>query len=311
MFDKRAKQETPSKAYFGILEETIKADKSASYLLNTNALNTTQVIARVSTYNIDIPTYHNNVDQILRTFRRSQQRITFDVIKHQDAYDNKGVIHVDFKPKQIGLSNVADDSVRLHFAKAMNYVMSNIKGATKDDRGDWKFMMWVHNATTNDFNAPSGPPCKLDGLCVDRFLERITNFIVSGDVQNLNDTHITVKGHYTPFGGAMNDEQRVDLFKKRSLIEITTMVIHAFGMRQLSLCIHQKLKRIAHINDGRGGTRTKLALQMCEHVGFSWGNTVAIEHLSFIEQSINQEGHGQCLYCVLNIEELPQFKHTG
>ena len=50
---------------------------------------------------------------------------------------------------------------------------------------------------------------------------------------------------------------------------------------------------------------------MCEHVGFDWNAPVAIEDIPLVEEAINKEGKEKYQYCVLNIDELPQMKHTG
>jgi hypothetical protein len=68
LFDKRTKVETPSKAYLRILEETLKAGHPALYHLNTKTLNSIQVIALLSRYDIDVPKYHNETNKIRRSF---------------------------------------------------------------------------------------------------------------------------------------------------------------------------------------------------------------------------------------------------
>ena len=50
---------------------------------------------------------------------------------------------------------------------------------------------------------------------------------------------------------------------------------------------------------------------MCLQVGLDWDEKVAIEDIPLIEEALNKEGDEQFQYCVLNIEELPHFNHTG
>ena len=102
---KRTKIETPSKSYLRILEDTLKTGQTALYLLNTNALNTPSIISLLSQYNVDIPKYHRDVDKIRRNFKSLVQKTDFKVINYQEAYDNKGVFHIDVKPTRVVLGN--------------------------------------------------------------------------------------------------------------------------------------------------------------------------------------------------------------
>ena len=191
----------------------------------------------------------------------------------------------------------------------MRHVKHIFNEASKHDRDNWKFIFWIHNET-NGFEAASGPPSKIDGEFLDKFLARVKQFITSGDVHNLSDLYITVKGHYSENGGAISGEHRVDLFKKRSLIEIKNEGNSCFWHASI-VNIHKNHQKITQIKDGRGSIRTKLAKHMCLHVGLDWDANVAIEDIPLIEEAINKEGDEQFQYCVLNIEELPHFNHTG
>ena len=77
------------------------------------------------------------------------------------------------------------------------------------------------------------------------------------------------------------------------------------------ITIHENRKQIKQIKEGRGSIRNKLAMRMCEHVGFDWHERVAIEDISLVEEAINKESKDKYQYCVLNIEELPQMNLTG
>lgn len=315
LFDKRFKNETPTKAYLKLLEEVLKKNKSAIYHLNRKALNTTQIISLLSKYNIDIPKYHRSVDKIRRTLKQYKNKIDFEVINYQEAYKNKGVFHIDIKPKAIGLNEVTDTSVKMYFARAINYIMKHVRklfnsgNNNSQARDDWKFMIWIHNSE-NGFQAASGPPAKLDSKFLDKFLERVKQFIVSGDVQDLRDMYISVKGHYEPKGGAINNGQRVDLFKKRSLIKIKNEGNSCFW-HATAVTIFKSHKKINQIKDGRGQVRTKLAQHLCEAVGMAWDSQVSIEDIAKVEQAINKRDAVQYQFCVLNIDELPKFQHTG
>ena len=214
LFDKRFKNgDTPTKAYLKQLEQQLKDNKPAVFHLNTRALNTTQVISLLSKYNIDIPTMHTNVDKIRRTFNKYKNRIEFDVIDNRDVFDDeKNVIDIQVCPKHIGLRDVTDEGVKAYFAAAVSFMLKHIKHVTENKRDDWVFMLWLHNEA-NDYKGTSGKPVSIDGLFLDNFLERIKHFIVSGDVQDLKDLRINLKGFLKAKGGAINDEQRIDLFK--------------------------------------------------------------------------------------------------
>jgi hypothetical protein len=78
------------------------------------------------------------------------------------------------------------------------------------------------------------------------------------------------------------------------------------------ITIHKNHKQIIQIIDGRGTISERLAKHMCcEYVGMDWDSLVAIEDIHLIEQAINKQGAEQYQYCVLNIDELPRFQHTG
>jgi len=215
LFDKRTKVETPSKAYLRILEETLKAGHPALYHLNTKTLNSTQVIALLSRYNIDVPKYHNKVDKIRRSFKQLQHKTVFKVVNLQKAYDNDSVFHISIQPVKTGLTDITDESVKIYFAKAIGEAMTHVRelftDKAKHPRDGWRFILFAVN-DTNGYSASSGPPSKIDGAFLDRFLERVQQFIISSDVHDLKDISITVKGYYAEAGGAITGEQRLDLF---------------------------------------------------------------------------------------------------
>ena len=50
---------------------------------------------------------------------------------------------------------------------------------------------------------------------------------------------------------------------------------------------------------------------MCEHVRMVLDSPVSVEDIARIEHVLNKQDAGQYQYCVLNIDELPKFQHTG
>ena len=311
LFDKRFKNnDTPTQAYLKQLEQHLKDKVPAAYLLNSRALNTTQVIALLSKYDIDIPKFRNSVDKIRRTFLKHKNRITFDIIDNRSAFDDgKHAIDIQVFPKHIGISDVTDDSIKAYFAAAVSFMLKHIKQVTENKRDDWVFMLWLQN-DKNDYKGTSGKPVGIDGLFIDGFLQRIKDFIISGDVQDLMDLRINLKGFLKAKGGAVNEDQRKDLFGKNSLITIKNDGNSCFWHAS-TVSIHKNHKQIKQIEEGRGSIRNKLAMHMCEHVGFDWNAPVAIEDIPLVEEAINKEGNEKYQYYVLNIDELPQMKHTG
>ena len=124
------------------------------------------------------------------------------------------------------------------------------------------------------------------------------------------DLRINLKGFLKAKGGAINEDQRKDLFGKNSLITIKNDGNSCFWHAS-TVSIHKNHKQIKQIKEGRGSIRNKLAMHMCEHVGFDWNAPVAIEDIPLVEEAINKEGNEKYQYYVLNIDELPQMKHTG
>ena len=147
LFDKRFKNnDTPTQAYLKQLEQHLKDKVPAAYLLNSRALNTTQVIALLSKYDIDIPKFRNSVDKIRRTFLKHKNRITFDIIDNRSAFDDgKHAIDIQVFPKHIGISDVTDDSIKAYFAAAVSFMLKHIKQVTENKRHDWVFMLWLQN----------------------------------------------------------------------------------------------------------------------------------------------------------------------
>ena len=124
------------------------------------------------------------------------------------------------------------------------------------------------------------------------------------------DLRIILKGFLKVKGGAITDEQRKDLFDKHSLVTIKNDGNSCFWHASV-ITSHTHHKQIKQIKEGRGSIRNKLAIHMCEHVGFDWHERVAIDDIPLVEEAINKEGKDKYQYCVLNIDELPQMNHTG
>ena len=90
------------------------------------------------------------------------------------------------------------------------------------------------------------------------------------------DLRINSKGFLKAKGGAINDEQRKSIFNKSSLVTIKNDGKSCFRHASV-ITIHKNHKQIKQIKEGRGAIRNKLAMHMCEHVGFDWNERVAIE----------------------------------
>jgi hypothetical protein len=110
-------------------------------------------------------------------------------------------------------------------------------------------MLWLQNEA-NGFKGTSGKLVPIDGLFLDNFLERIKQFIVSGDVQDMMDLRMNLQGFLQVKGGAITDEQRKDLFDKHSLVTIKKHGNSCFWHASV-ITIHKNHKHIKQIKEGR------------------------------------------------------------
>lgn len=160
------------------------------------------------------------------------------------------------------------------------------------------------------FKAVTCAPRKMDGKLIDHLLERMTQFVPSGDVHNLKHLSISMKGYIPPTGGALNDEQRTDLLSKKSIVTIKNDGKSCFWYASV-ISLHKNHKQIAQITDGRGNIRNTLAMELCMRCCFSWDDKVATEDIHVVEMAINKEDHDQYQFCVSDADNLPHHGRRG
>ena len=142
-------------------------------------------------------------------------------------------------------------------------------------------------------------------------LDRIEQFIVSSQLQNLKDLSLMLKCYPSVSGGANSESFNEAIYSKRSIIKMTNDGNECLWWC-LTILLNQNSAMYKKLIDLRyPRTLNNMAKQLCESCGYDYSKKVDIEDLPDIINKICQASNKPDFnIAVLDIEHLPAFSST-
>ena len=318
--DKRSKKTyKPSARYLKTLENMLEKrsstnDKKVFSIINDKTLANLQVGGLLSKYNFTESDKFNKLNNASINFIKHWKSKMICEVNDVKKALNSSVFEANLTPTKMPEHDDPTTIFKDYFNTAMRTFFKFLREKGNNNPRDFKYIVEAHN---------NEDPTRIRKFTVSivlkdwgketiqLILDRIEQFIVSSQLQNLKDLSLMLKCYPSVSGGANSESFNEAIYSKRSIIKMTNDGNECLWWC-LTILLNQNSAMYKKLIDLRyPRTLNNMAKQLCESCGYDYSNKVDIEDLPDIINKICQASNKPDFnIAVLDIEHLPAFSST-